>query len=159
MKQESRPVFVSEDGEVFATEDAALEHEKKLRKKQEAFNRLKVRRVIHGFDGTEGRGYFAKTLVVTDASSAVLTQWCLDKFGPPLVSWYGGSFYDAWYLNVPSESDTVEWALAHDGYKQGYNYMPWKLVVVSQNDFTWAGLPKSEFPWPRPTPSNPKEDV
>jgi maltose-binding protein MalE len=150
MKEESRPVFVTDDGEVFATEQEALEHEARLRERQKALASLKVRMVVHGFDETEGRGYFAKTLVVTDESSAVLLQWCLDKFGQPLDSWYGDSFYERWYLTDPSASDDVEWALAHNGYKPGDYHTPWKLAVVSKRDFTWAGLPKSEHPWPRP---------
>lgn len=149
MKQETRPVFVADDGSVFPTEDAALAHEDAERKKQAALAKLKVYRVRHGFDATEGRGYFATTLVVTDASRAIIIQWCLDKFGPPLSGWYGDSFYEEWHLNAGAESDTVEWAIAHEGYKPGYNETPWRLAVVSKTDFSWAGLPKSQFPWPR----------
>lgn len=151
MKQETRPVFVTDDGKVFSTEEAALNHEADTRKRQRAFAALRVLRISHGFDSTEGRGYFAKTLLITDDSSAVVTQWCLDKFGAPLASWCGGSFYEEWICDR-CESDTVEWAMEHEGFKDGFNCSPWKLVVVSRNDFTWAGLPKSEFPWPRPKP-------
>lgn len=149
-------MFVADDGEIFSTEEAALSHEAELRKKKKALASLRVRRVIHGFDATEGRGHFAKTLVITDASSAEITQWCIDKFGAPLAPWYGNGFYEAWYLTSPCDSDTVEWALKHKGYKERYGHRPWELAVVSQNDFAWAGLPKSEFPWPRPKPKKSK---
>lgn len=149
MKQETRPVYVADDGTVFSTESEALGHDEMLRKRSRAFSYLKVHRVAHGFDTTEGRGYFAKTLIVTDAPMSVMIQWCLDKFGPPLDSWYGDGFYSAWLLQEKVDGDTVEWAMANKGHTLGYGHRPLELAVVSQKDFTWAGLPKSEWPWPR----------
>ena len=109
MKEETRPVFVADDGTVFEKAEDALAHEEKLREQKAALSRLRVVRVVHGFDATEGRGYFAQTVIVTDATSAVITQWCLNKFGSPLQSWFGDSYYDSWYLTAPSPNETVEW--------------------------------------------------
>ena len=148
MRVEKRDVYVADDGKIFQTEAAAVEHDKMMAKREVALSRLKVVRVTHGFDGTEGRGYFGKTLIVTDQGSGVITQYCLDRFGAPLTSWYGGGFYETW-LTRQNDCDTVEWAIAHDGYKDKYAWKPWDLVVVSFDDFTWAGLPESTMPWPR----------
>lgn len=152
MKRESREVFVSDDGKVFDTAAACEAHEKAMLERQQALVRLKVWRVSHGFDGTEGRGYFARTLVVSDADPAVLIQWCLDSFGYPLQRWYGDGYFEAWHLHAPSDDSTVEWALAQVGTVPCYGHRPVKLRVISQKDWAWAGLPKSEFPWPRPAP-------
>lgn len=153
VKEESRRVFVADDGSVFATEKEALERDDQIRKRERAFRQLKVYRVSHGFEANEGRGYFAKTLVITDAPSPVVIQWCIDTFGPPLSPWYGDGHYEEWVLSMPNGSDTVEWALAHDGFKDGKYHRPWQLVTISRQDFSWAGLPVSLYPWPRPKPS------
>lgn len=149
MKQETRPVFVTDDGKVFDKEAKAKEHEDLLDKQRRAFSRLCVWQVNHGFDATEGRGYFSKTLIVSDATQAVIIQWCIDKFGEPLESWYGDSFYEKWHLSVPIANRTVEWALKNEGHTPAYGHRPWELATVSKNSFEWAGLPKSEHPWPR----------
>jgi hypothetical protein len=108
---------------------------------------LRVWNVTHGFDATEGRGYFAETLIITDAEEPVLIQWCIDTFGAPLAGWYGDSFYSEWYLRcTPADALT---AMKTKGTKRYGNWSPTVLAVVSQKDWTWAGLPKSEFPWPR----------
>lgn len=153
MRQENRPVFVTDDGEVFSSEQAALEHETKEREKAKALARLKIYSVNHGFDATEGRGYFAQTLIISDASKSVLIQWCLDTFGPVLSGWYGGGFFEAWHMNEPREGATVEWAMKQEGVSNFRHNSPTKIAVVSKNDFTSCGLPASQFPWPRPVKS------
>jgi hypothetical protein len=116
-------------------------------KRRQALASLKVWVVTHGFDATEGRGYFAETLVVTDAEQPALIQWCLDTFGPPLAGWYGNGFYEEWHLR-PTPGDAAA-AMAAAGTRKYGNSSLTKLAVVSQADWTWAGLPQSEFPWPR----------
>lgn len=149
MKAEKRDVWVSDDGKVFETKGACEAHESEQLRRQQALAGLKVWSVAHGFDATEGRGYFASTYIITDATKAVLIQWCLDKFGAPLDSWYGDGFFETWHLN---EGDmTAAQAAKKSGETPGYNYAKTKVAVVSDKDWTWAGLPASEFPWPRTT--------
>jgi hypothetical protein len=149
MKRETRDVWIADDGKSFATEAECATHEKAVLARKQALAKLKVWRVTHGFDETEGRGYFSKTLIVTDAEKPVLIQWCLDKFGPPLSPWYGGGFYEAWLLGTDGDTWTVDRALAEKGKVAWSNQSPTALSVVSKNDWSWAGLPASEFPWPR----------
>jgi hypothetical protein len=147
VKQETRDVWVADDGKVFDSRAACEQHEAETLKRQQAMVALKVWNVTHGFDETEGRGYFAETIIITDADEAVLIQWCLDTFGAPLSGWYGDGFFAAWILRkTPGD---VAAALKSKGTKRSGNWSPTKLAVVSQKDWTWAGLPKSEFPWPR----------
>lgn len=148
MKQETRNVWVAEDGKVFDTAAACEAHEAEQFKRKSAIARLKVYRVTHGFDETEGRGYFAQTLIITDASKPVLLQWCLDTLGSPLSGWYGDGFFEAWHLSE-ANIDPAD-ALGQAG-KISYSYQsPTKLAVISKSDWTAFGLPKSDFPWPRP---------
>jgi hypothetical protein len=158
MRVEQRDVYVADDGKIFQTEAEAVKHDKLMAKRESALSRLKVVRVAHSFDGTEGKGYFGKTIVVTNQGSGVITQYCLDRFGAPLSGWYGDGFYEAWLVSE-SDSDTVEWAMAHHGFKDRYASKPWDLAVVSPDDFTWAGLPKSTMPWPRTKPDSAKRSV
>lgn len=150
MRVEKRDVYVADDGSVFENEEKCAAYEQKIAERDRALATLKVRRVSHSFDATEGKGYFGTTLILSDQSHAVVTQYCLDRFGPILCPWYGDGFYEAWHLRPPNETDTVDWALAHDGFKDRYAHKPWDLVVVSTTDFSWANLPGSVMPWPRP---------
>ena len=150
MQVKQQDVFIADDGKSFTSEKECLDHEAHLRKREGAFKGLRVYRVSHSFDETEGRGYFGKTMIVTDACIASVTQYCLDRWGAPLQQWYGDGFFGAWLIQHLSDTDTVEWAMAHNGYRPFIYHTPWELVVVSKNDFTWAGLPASTFPWPRP---------
>lgn len=145
MKKEKRTVYVTDDGKVFQNENRAIEHEQETLRKERAVAKLKVYKVFHGFDDTEGRGYFATTVIVTDTSKPVILQWCINKFGNPLSSWYGNSYYEAWVLNEIKEFG-VDWALKQEGKKNNIGGIPCKLVVISHEDFTEAGLPESEFP-------------
>ena len=147
MKIEQRQVYISDDGKTFATAAECDAHEAAQLKRKQALSHLRVWSVTHGFDATEGRGYFAKTLIVTDATQPVLLQWCLDKFGPPLDSWYGDGFYETWHLN--STDNTVDWAQAQKGKVPYNNNSKTDLFIVSKSEWTWAGLPASQHPWPR----------
>ena len=147
MKIEQRQVYISDDGKTFATAAECEAHEAELLKRKAALSLLHVWSVTHGFDATEGRGYYARTLIVTDASEPVLLQWCLDNLGPPLDSWYGDSFYESWNLNRTDKS--VDWAQTEKGNIPYSYHTPTALVVISKADWTWAGLPASQHPWPR----------
>jgi hypothetical protein len=147
LKTESRTVYIADDDSIFETAAACEAHEAELLKRKHAISNLKVWRVVHGFDETEGRGYFSDTLIVTDAGEPVLLQWCLDNFGQPLASWYGDSFYEQWHLRKLDKD--VSWAMQQDGKVLTYNRAATKLVTISKKDWTWAKLPKSTFPWPR----------
>jgi len=149
MKTEFRQIYIAVDGQVFSSADECKQYEADLLKRKEALSRLAVYKVIHGFDETEGRGYYASTLIVTDASKPVLLQWCLDHFGHPLASWYGDGFYEAWQLTRVDKS--VDWARSQQGNIPYKYHAKTVLVVVSKTDWTWAGLPTSEYPWPRNT--------
>jgi hypothetical protein len=147
MKIEQRQVYISDDGQPFATAAECEAHEAEMLKRKAALSALKVYSVTHGFDATEGRGYFARTIIVTDASEPVLLQWCLDNLGQPLSGWYGDSFYESWILNRTDKS--VDWALEQQG-KVPYSYhTATTLVMLSKADWAWAGLPASQHPWPR----------
>ncbi len=148
MKEATKTVYITDDGEEFISIEKAQEHERAEAKKKHALERLKVYSVQHGFDSTEGRGYFAKTLIISDASSGVLTQWCLDTFGEPLAEWHQGSFFESWLL-YDTDKD-ASWAVKQKGSVPYYAHRPTDVRLVSKADFTWAGLPKSEYPWPRP---------
>jgi hypothetical protein len=147
MKIEQRQVYISDDGQTFSTAAACEAHESEQLKRKQALARLRVWSVTHGFDATEGRGYYARTLIVTDASEPVLLQWCLDTFGQPLAAWYGDGFYETWHLNITDKS--VDWAQAEKGNIPYSYHSPTALVVISYSDWTWAGLPASQHPWPR----------
>lgn len=149
MKIEQRQVYISDDGQTFATAAECEAHEAEILKRKRALSLLRVWSVTHGFEATEGRGYFARTLIVTDASEPVLLQWCLDKFGPPLDSWYGDGFYEKWLLNSTDKS--VDWAQTQKGTVPYSYHSKTELVVISKSDWTWAGLPTSQHPWPRKT--------
>jgi hypothetical protein len=147
MKIETKQVYISDDGLTFSTAAECEAHEAEQLKRKQALVNLRVWSVSHGFDETEGRGYFAQTLIITDATQPVLIQWCLDKFGPPLDAWYGGGFYEKWMLYKTDKN--VDWAISQRGKIPYSNHSKIELAVVSKSDWTWAKLPKSEHPWPR----------
>jgi hypothetical protein len=147
MKIETKQVYISDDGKTFSSAAECEAHEAEQLKRKQALVNLRVWSVAHGFDATEGRGYFARTIIVTDATQPVLIQWCLDKFGPPLDSWYGNGFYECWDLHKTDRD--VDWAVQQKDKVPFSYHSKTALVVVSKSDWTWAGLPKSEHPWPR----------
>lgn len=147
MKIEQRQVYISDDGKTFATAAECEAHEAEQLKRKQALARLKVWSVNHGFDETEGRGYFAQTLIVTDENQPVIIQSCLDTLGPPLSGWYGDGFYEVWHLSITNKD--VDWALSQNGKVPYSNHRKIEIVVISKSDWTWAGLPASQHPWPR----------
>lgn len=109
-------------------------------KKQSEFNSLRVMKVSHGFDEKEGTGYFENILIITDSPKAVLLQWCFETFGPPLKHWYDDEFYVAWILSDKLEGTAFEYVLSNNDKIN--------VAVVSRRDYTWAGLPSSQYPCP-----------
>lgn len=151
MKREKREVFVADDGSVFDKEDDCIAHEKELAALAKRIEGLKVYAVNHGFDGTEGRGYFARTWIITDQEYAIVLAHCIRKFGAVLQDWYGDGFYVAWRL---SESDfSPEQAIEKIGFKASRNHRPDELVFISRKKLEYPGLPDPMFPWP-PEKSN-----
>lgn len=150
MKTEKREVFVADDGKVFDTAEACQAHEQTVSSNAKRIEGLKVYKVISSFDSTEGRGYHQHTYIITDASFAVVLEYCLDRFGKPLSGWYGNGFYEQWVLN---QTDwTTETALQrakqpHTGI--GLTNGAADVVFVSEKAIDHPDLPKPVFPWPK----------
>lgn len=149
MKVESRKVFVSDDGKVFDTEAECLAHEQAERDKAKALEKLVVREITHGFDGTEGRGYFRTTYLVTDATEAEILQFCFTNFGNPLSEWIGGRYYEAWRLSPLDPDLSIQEVQGRLSGRKISPHHKSKMVVYSQNDFQFAGLEKSVPVWPQ----------
>jgi len=147
MKTVTKNVYVADDGKEFTTEAECLSHERAKRTLAQRLRLLKVYSISHGFDATEGKGYFAKTFIISDAKFQVVLQYCFDKFGPILRPWYGDSFFEEWIISESSLSAAQ--ALQEQGKVPHYAHRPTEVIVVSSNDFTESDLPTSEFPWPR----------
>lgn len=151
MRVEKRDIFVSVDEKVFDTESECVAHEQNLAAQARRIERLKVYTVRSSFDATEGRGYHQTSYVVTDQSMAVIIEYCLDRFGRPLASWYGDGFYESWIL-YPTEftaQDAIRLSKEpHGGIaltKGGVD-----LVFLSRESVDHPDLPKCVFPWPKP---------
>lgn len=143
MKIEYRNVYIADDGSMHETEEAAVEHEKMLARRQREFGFLQVHVVNYAFDATEGKGYFARRVIITDEDLPVVLDYCFCEFGRPLRPWYGDGYYRAWDIAINSPGRTPEWAMNQVGTVPWHGHRPIEVVVLSENDFTWAGLPKS----------------
>lgn len=147
MRIEKADVFIAEDGQKFATEEDCLEHESKVAAAKKRVESLEVYTVSHGFDATEGRGYFGRTHIITDSELPVVLQYCINRWGNILRQWYGNSYYESWRLH--SKSLTVEKALKQKGHRLQYGASPTDIVFISSGDaIDGSGLPEPTFPWP-----------
>ncbi|OJY66397.1 hypothetical protein [Rhizobium sp. 60-20] len=151
MKTETRQIYVSDDGKVFDTVEACQAHERDEAAKARRLANLKVYTVSHGFDATEGRGYGAMTYIITDADMPVLIQYCLDRYGRPLSSWYGDGFHEVWFLSQRdsySAADAIKRAKEpHAGI--GSTSARVDIVFLSDKPIDHPDLPARVFPWPR----------
>ncbi|MFD2235919.1 hypothetical protein [Aureimonas populi] len=153
MRSEKREVYVSDDGKVFDTVEACQAHERQTAANAKRIEGLKVYKVISSFDSTEGRGYHRHTYIITDASFAVVLEYCLDRFGKPLAAWYGDGFYEQWIIN---QSDwTAETAIKrakepHSGV--GSTRGEADVVFLSGKDIEHPELPSPVYPWPKRRP-------
>jgi len=151
MKAENREVYVSDDGKVFDTVEACQAYEREEAAKAKRIDGLKVWSVTSGFDTTEGRGYARITYIVTDAGFAEILQYCLDRFGQPLSSWYGDGYYEAWHLyrreNMTAADAILKSKEPHSGI--GSTSATVDLVFLSSQDIDHEELPARVFPWPR----------
>lgn len=154
MKVEKRDVYVADDGKVFDTAEACQAHERAVAEQAKRLDNLVVYRVNSSFDGTEGRGYYRTSYIVTDASLEVVIEYCLDRFGRPLSAWYGDGFYEAWILRqveltaIEAISTTKK---PHPGIGLGRGEVD--LVFISNKSIDHPDLPAPVFPWPKATQS------
>lgn len=150
MKVEKREVFVAEDGKVFDTMDACQTHEREIAKYKQRLENLIVYIVNSSFDATEGRGYYATTYIITDASYAVVLEYCLDRFGRPLSSWYGDGFYEQWLIRKDERKaiDILKLAkTSHSGV--GSNTGRVDTVFISTKVIDHPDMPAPVHPWPK----------
>lgn len=151
MKTEKREVFVADDGKVFETIEACQAHERSELDKAKRISGLRVWRVNSAFDGTEGRGYYHLTYIVTDASFGELLQYCFDRYGNPLSSWYGDGYFEEWRLTLienMTAGDAIHQSTSHHSGVGG-TAAKVDLVFLSKADIDHPNLPARVFPWPR----------
>lgn len=150
MKSETREVYVSDDGKVFDTIEACQAHEREIAANKKRIERLKVWLVSSAFDSTEGRGYHLTTYIITDASMAVVVEYCLDRFGRPLAGWYGDGFYETWLLHA-GEMTAGEALRRSKGHHYGVGTSAGEadVVFISQKAIEHPELPAPVFPWPK----------
>lgn len=150
MKTEKRDVFVADDGKVFETAEACQAHELAVAELAKRIERLRVYSVSSNFDGTEGRGYHARTYIITDASYPVVLDYCFDRYGKPLSGWYGDGFYEAWLINQsPLTADEALKKAKDRHFGVGDTSAKVDVVFLSSTDIDHSGLPPRSFPWPR----------
>lgn len=157
MRSEKRDVFVSDDGKVFETAEQCQSHERVLAAQKRRIEGLKVYTVTHGFDSTEGRGYYRTTYIITDATYAAVLQFCFDRFGSPLQQWYGDGHYEAWHIHQRDFSANEALTKAkepHSGVGLGTGKVD--VVFLSNDDIDHDGLPKRTPFWPRQKPRSNK---
>lgn len=147
MRIEKADVYISDDGRRFATEEECAAHERSEIAKTKRFERLRVYGVSHGFDSTEGRGYYRHTSIITDKGMPYILQWCIDQFGQPLSQWYGDGYYEAWRITeVPDiGADAVKRAISREG-KDSFGCV---RNAVFLSDTPLDGLPGPVKAWPR----------
>lgn len=79
MIEKTTTVYVAKDGTEFTDKAKAKAHEKKL-------DSMQMWSVTHGFDCTEGRGYYSKTYLHTvGASKDEVEDYCYRTFGRKVV--------------------------------------------------------------------------
>lgn len=150
MKTETREVFVSEDGKVFDDDKACQDHEREIIAQRKRLDNLQVYLVTSAFDGTEGRGYYRRTYIVTDVSYAAVLQYCFDQFGQPLQPWYGDGHYEEWHIrkcDITAEEAITKAQERHFGvgdYPAKVN-----LVFLSNAGIDHKDLPEKTPFWPR----------
>lgn len=152
MKTITKEVFVTTDGEEFTSEENALSHEREYLADEKRKKSLRVYRVNHSFDSTEGRGYFGAEYIITDDSLGSVIQHCMSKYGEVFQGWYGGSYYEAWNLHEINHTD-LKTILSLDGTRPEYTYAhkPFEVTFISRKPI--AGLPVPTFPWVEKPPA------
>lgn len=91
------------NGKEFLNESDAKSFRKQLIK----LNKMKYFSIIHGFDATEGRGYYSQTflkILVPERLYGVSAKdlaylFCEKKIGNKIQRWYNDSIYINWKIN------------------------------------------------------------
>ena len=161
MRTETKEVYIADDGKQFATVEECQAHERRLVEQEKRIAGLMVYRVRHSFDGTEGRGYYGNTIIVTDSGLPEVIQYCLDRWGQPLTGWYGDGYYQAWHLHKDDGDDALSRALSDARAVPAFSYAhkATDLVLLSQAPVEHDQLPEPVFPWPRKAPSSEGENL
>ncbi len=146
MKTRTDTIYITEDGQEFATEAAAKEHELKVLGR---LSRVQYFGVHHGPDTTEGRGLQSRTEIAVEAdrhmAEHIARDWCQYHFGSHVAFAQGVAPMPNWFLISRPDSNSFNTKL----YESAWGKQEIKKVFLSDIG-PLAGFPEpSQLYWQR----------
>lgn len=148
MKEETRTVFVAEDGKPFDTAAECKTHEDYLTSQKQRLEKIRFFRVVHSPDLTEGRGWYGLTYIAMEATESYskddieiwLRDFCFTQFGHAMQLVQGCSPMPGWRYWEVSKEEFLQWSTKKISVGD-YSYKA-KAVFLS-NCGDYPGLPTS----------------
>jgi len=135
MKKELKEIFVAEDGNVFSSEAACVNHEEIINKEKARLEKIKFYQVVHSPDLTEGRGNYGLTYIAIEENEIYsknhllyLIDFCSTQYGNAVQFVQGVSATAGWRYN----EITYDEYISHKGkaHVGDYSYNP-KIIFLS----------------------------
>lgn len=118
MKEETRKVFVAEDGKPFDTEAACKVHEDYLTGRKMRLDKMRFFCVTHSPDLTEGRGWYGLTYVALEVTESYskdhelwLRDFCFTQFGYAMQFVQGCAPMNGWHYSEITQGEFDQWPM------------------------------------------------
>lgn len=144
MKQETRSVYVAEDGKVFDSETECSAHEEVLTKEKLRLKKIKFYSISHSPDLTEGRGLFGCTYLAIEDDyyhNHYMLDYCKKNFGDSVQFVQGACPIPGWEFREITLEQFSKWQ--ENEYNHLYGSRPKKVGVFLSDVGDYLDFPKA----------------